>query len=76
MFVVAAIVLLGINTSGFDMEAKLTNASYAVLFVVGVFTSIHCVGMCGGIMLSQSIGKESKSKFEAMNQLFFIIWEE
>lgn len=66
LMVVAAVVLLGMNTSGFDMDAKLENASYAVLFVVGVLTSIHCVGMCGGIMLSQSINKESKSKFEAM----------
>jgi len=66
LIVVAAIVLLGLKTSGFDMEAKLTNASYAVLFVVGILTSIHCVGMCGGIMLSQSITKESKNKFEAI----------
>lgn len=66
LIVVASIVLLGINTSGFDMEAKLKNASYAVLFVVGMLTSIHCVGMCGGIMLSQSLSKESKNKFEAM----------
>lgn len=62
----AAVVLLGINSGNYDMEAHLNNASYAVLFVVGVITSIHCVGMCGGIMLSQSIGKESKNKFEAI----------
>ena len=66
LVVVAAVALLGMNTSGFDMEAKLTNASYAVLFMVGILTSIHCVGMCGGIMLSQSINKESTSKFDAM----------
>jgi sulfite exporter TauE/SafE/plastocyanin domain-containing protein/copper chaperone CopZ len=66
LIVVAAIVLLGLKTSGFDMEEKLANASYAVLFLVGVLTSIHCVGMCGGIMLSQSISRESKNKFEAM----------
>jgi sulfite exporter TauE/SafE/plastocyanin domain-containing protein/copper chaperone CopZ len=66
LIAVAAIVLLGLKTSGFDMEAKLANASYAVLFVVGVLTSIHCVGMCGGIMLSQSLSKESKNKFEAI----------
>ena len=66
MIAVAAVVLLGINTGNYDMESQLNNASYAVLFVVGVFTSIHCVGMCGGIMLSQSIGKESKNKFEAI----------
>lgn len=66
LIVVAAIVLLGMNTSGFDMEAKLANASYAILFVVGVLTSIHCVGMCGGIMLSQSLSRESNSKFQAL----------
>lgn len=66
LIVVAAIVLLGMKTSGFDMEAKLANASYAVLFLVGVLTSIHCVGMCGGIMLSQSLTKVSKNKFDAI----------
>lgn len=66
LIIVAAVVLLGLKTSGFDMESKLSNASYAVLFVVGVLTSIHCVGMCGGIMLSQSLSKESKNKFEAI----------
>jgi copper chaperone CopZ len=68
LIIVAAIVLLGLKTSGFDMEDKLANASYAVLFVVGILTSIHCVGMCGGIMLSQSLSKdsESKSKFDSM----------
>lgn len=63
---VAAVIMLGMKTSGFDMESKLANASYAVLFVVGVLTSIHCVGMCGGIMLSQSLSKESNNKFEAI----------
>lgn len=66
LIIVAIVVLLGINTRGFDMESMLNNASYAVLFVVGILTSIHCVGMCGGIMLSQSLSKESKNKFEAM----------
>lgn len=66
MIAVAAVVLLGINSGTYDMESQLNNASYAVLFVVGVITSIHCVGMCGGIMLSQSLGKESKNKFEAI----------
>lgn len=66
LIAVAAVVLLGVNSGNYDMESQLNNASYAVLFVVGVITSIHCVGMCGGIMLSQSIGKESKNKFEAI----------
>jgi sulfite exporter TauE/SafE/plastocyanin domain-containing protein/copper chaperone CopZ len=66
LIIAAAVILLGMNTGGFDMESKLNNASYAVLFVVGLLTSIHCVGMCGGIMLSQSLSKESTNKFEAM----------
>lgn len=66
LIVVATVVLLGLKTGGFDMEAKLANASYAVLFVVGLLTSLHCVGMCGGIMLSQSLSKESKNRFEAI----------
>ncbi|MBP7072274.1 MAG: sulfite exporter TauE/SafE family protein [Clostridia bacterium] len=66
LIIAVGIVLLGLKTGGFDMEAKLANASYAVLFVVGVLTSLHCVGMCGGIMLSQSLSKESKNKFEAV----------
>jgi len=69
--VVAAILLIGNSTSGFDMSAKLNNASYFVLFIVGMLTSIHCVGMCGGIMLTQSLSKniiikENQNKFKAL----------
>lgn len=62
LLIVAAIILLGFNTSGFNMEEKLHKANYAVLFVVGILTSIHCVGMCGGIMLSQSLCNERQDK--------------
>jgi len=70
LIIVAAVLFLGFNTNGFDMESKLNNASYLVLFLVGVLTSIHCVGMCGGIMLSQSISSENKNKFESMLPAF------
>lgn len=66
LIIAAAIIILGLNTNGIDMDARLKNASYAVLFVVGLLTSIHCVGMCGGIMLSQSLSKEDPSKFGAL----------
>lgn len=66
IIIVAAVLYLGLKTSGFDMKSKLNNASYLVLFMVGVLTSIHCVGMCGGIMLSQSLSNESKNKFESI----------
>ena len=60
--IAAAIILIGNSSTGLDMASKLNGATYFVLFIVGVLTSIHCVGMCGGIMLSQSITKDSKSK--------------
>jgi plastocyanin domain-containing protein/sulfite exporter TauE/SafE/copper chaperone CopZ len=67
MFIIAAaIILIGNSTGGIDMTSKLNGATYFVLFIVGVLTSLHCVGMCGGIMLSQSINKDSKSKFDSI----------
>ncbi|MDY6397811.1 MAG: sulfite exporter TauE/SafE family protein [Treponema sp.] len=30
--------------------------SYGLLFLTGLFTSVHCIAMCGGINLSQSLG--------------------
>ncbi len=36
LIAVAAVVLLGINSGTYDMEAQLTKASYGVLFVVSV----------------------------------------
>jgi sulfite exporter TauE/SafE/plastocyanin domain-containing protein/copper chaperone CopZ len=66
LIIAAAVAILGFNTRGFDMEGVLQNASYGVLFLAGVLTSIHCVGMCGGIMLTQSISANSSNKFEAI----------
>lgn len=72
IIIVVSIIILGLQTAGFDMEAKLTNASYTVLFVIGVLTSIHCVGMCGGIMLSQSLSSESNNKLQAISPSLLI----
>ena len=39
------------------------NMSYGILFIVGLSTSLHCIAMCGGINLSQSLNanKENSS---------------
>lgn len=67
VMVAVVMIFLGNSTGGFDMNAKLNGASYIVLFVIGMLTSIHCVGMCGGIMLSQSVSKREKmSKFQTI----------
>ncbi len=48
--------------------------SYGVLFIVGIFTSIHCVSMCGGINLSQSLSNpdasNSKITFSSLKPSF------
>ncbi len=33
------------------------NTSYGLLLIFGILTSFHCIGMCGGIALSQTAGK-------------------
>ena len=51
-----AIIRLSMDSVAFNMESKLSSStSYIMLFVIGIFTSLHCVGMCGGILMSQSI---------------------
>ena len=32
--------------------------SYGMLFVIGLLTSVHCIAMCGGINLSQTLQKD------------------
>lgn len=34
---------------------------YTVLFVIGLFTSVHCIAMCGGINLTQSVSGEENA---------------
>ena len=36
--------------------------SYGAIFVVGLLTSVHCIAMCGGINLSQSIGLANSNR--------------
>ena len=35
---------------------------YGMLFVIGLITSVHCVAMCGGIGLSQSLPTKGQPK--------------
>ncbi len=38
-----------------------TGMGYGMLFLIGVITSVHCIAMCGGIGLSQSLPNGEKS---------------
>ena len=35
---------------------------YGMLFVIGLITSIHCIAMCGGINLSQTLRKDTSTE--------------
>lgn len=58
--VVGLLVLIGSRFGNVDLESMLNGkVTYAVLFLIGVMTSLHCTGMCGGLMLSQSISRQT-----------------
>lgn len=44
---------------GYDTNTLLENASLFMLFIIGLLSSLHCVGMCGGIMLTQTLDKDN-----------------
>ena len=72
LLVFLAVFLLSNYASGFDMGSKLIGkVTYFVLFAIGLFTSLHCIGMCGGILLSQTIAKEPQGKRTAFYPSLF-----
>ncbi|HAE43785.1 MAG TPA: heavy metal transporter [Clostridiales bacterium] len=55
-------------------EAK-AGMGYGVLFIIGLLTSVHCIGMCGGINLSQcalqpSISDKDKGRLSIIRSSF------
>ncbi len=53
-------------TLGFDFFGYIpkidSSISLSALFLTGLFTSVHCIAMCGGINLSQSVGAGGYAK--------------
>lgn len=43
---------------------------YGMLFVIGLITSVHCIAMCGGINLSQTLQKDSKPSANISRAMF------
>ena len=42
-----------------------TGMGYGMLFVIGLITSVHCIAMCGGINLSQSLSQKGYDKSDS-----------
>ena len=60
--IILAIYLIIKNTVGFNFIPSINqNMGFAMLFIAGLITSIHCLSMCGGINLSQSVGYNSRA---------------
>lgn len=54
--IIFAIYLIIKNTIGLNYMPKVDETvTLGLLFVIGLFTSLHCIAMCGGINLSQCI---------------------
>jgi len=74
-----AIILLALYvllryTIGFDFFGYIpkidSTISLSALFITGLFTSVHCIAMCGGINLSQSVGTGETAKPNLKNRFF------
>jgi sulfite exporter TauE/SafE/plastocyanin domain-containing protein/copper chaperone CopZ len=52
-----------LGVSGLSRALPLAEAGmgYGMIFIIGLFTSVHCVAMCGGINLSQTLGARRPS---------------
>ncbi len=64
--------LTGFNFLNIIPEVN-SNASFLMLFTVGIITSIHCISMCGGIMMSISLAKDKSYKNPIMYNLGRIV---
>ncbi len=59
--VVAAVYLIIRYTVGFTFLPSVSQSmGYGLIFVVGLLTSLHCVAMCGGIVLSQGVKRQDE----------------
>ena len=45
---------------------EIDGASFGALFLIGLSTSPHCLGMCGGILLTVCHGREGQEAFGAL----------
>lgn len=62
-------------TVGFDFLGFIptidSTVSLAALFVTGLLTSVHCIAMCGGINISQSVSSSGATKNSLRSPLLY-----
>lgn len=60
LLALAATIFLISPRLNFSLHALDSTLGYGALFVVGLVTSAHCIGMCGGINMAQCISYRQK----------------
>lgn len=48
-----------------------SSMGYSMLFVIGLLTSLHCVAMCGGINLAQSVNAAKRGESTVLPNLLY-----
>ncbi|MEN6418574.1 MAG: sulfite exporter TauE/SafE family protein [Clostridiaceae bacterium] len=75
VIIILALYLVLRYTIGFDFFGYIpkidSTISLAALFITGLFTSVHCIAMCGGINLSQSVGTNGAAKNKLRNPILY-----
>lgn len=75
LIIILALYFILRNTVGLDFFNMIPQidetVSLAALFVVGLLTSVHCIAMCGGINLSQSVGAGIEKKANLKRPLLY-----
>jgi sulfite exporter TauE/SafE/copper chaperone CopZ/plastocyanin domain-containing protein len=46
---------------------------YGMLLVIGLLTSVHCIAMCGGINLSQTLQEKKEKNEDGFSNTFFLL---
>ncbi|MFC2136065.1 sulfite exporter TauE/SafE family protein [Bacteroidota bacterium] len=56
---------------GINMPEISTNMGYGLLFVVGLLTGFHCIGMCGGFVVSYSTKAAQNNEHAATSHVLY-----
>ena len=54
-----------------EMPSAGENLSYGLLFVTGLLTGFHCVGMCGALVVSYTVKTAQQKKISYATHFFY-----